>query len=61
MIEFHAYFGGLWWWILIRFCRTKLADEQSDKNRRRNLYFLCFLNILIASIITIFLVYPRLF
>ena len=61
MIEFHAYFGGLWWWILIRFCRTKLADEQADKNRRRNLYFLSFLNIIIVIITTIFLMNTKFF
>jgi uncharacterized membrane-anchored protein len=61
MIEFHAYFGGLSWWILVRFCRTKLADEQSDKNRRRNLYFLSFLNIIVAFIVIIFLMNTRFF
>jgi hypothetical protein len=58
MIEFHAYVGGLWYWILIKFCQTKLADEQANENRRRNLFFLAFLNIIFASIVTIFLIYP---
>ncbi|KFF05920.1 hypothetical protein [Flavobacterium reichenbachii] len=51
MIEFHSDLGGLWYWILIKFCRTKLSDEQADKNRRRNLFFLSFLNILLFIMI----------
>jgi hypothetical protein len=58
MIEYHAQLGGFWYWILIKFGRTKLSDEQADKNRRRNLFFLCFINIFFVSIVTIFLIYP---
>lgn len=61
MIEFHADLGALGWWILIKFCKTKLSDEQANENRRRNLFFLSFINIIIISIITIFLVNSRFF
>jgi hypothetical protein len=57
MIEYHANLGGLWWWILIKFCKTKLSDEQTNEKRRRNLYFLFFINIIFVSIATIFLIY----
>ena len=40
MIEYHAQLGGFWYWIIIKFFKTKLSDEQADRNRRRNLFFL---------------------
>lgn len=58
MIEFHADLGGLWYWILVKFCKTKLSDEQADENRRRNLYFLFFINTIFISIVTMILIYP---
>ncbi|EJL60932.1 hypothetical protein PMI10_03610 [Flavobacterium sp. CF136] len=57
MIEFHADFGGLCYWILIKFCRTKLSDEQTIENKRRNLFFLSFLNIIFIFIVTMFLIH----
>ena len=32
-------FGGFLWWILIKFCKTKLEDEQKEKNWARNIFF----------------------
>lgn len=61
MIEYHAYLGGFWYWLLIKFCRTKLSDEQADQNRRRNLFFLSFLNILLFLIVAYIFVYPLYF
>lgn len=61
MIEYHAYLGGLWYWILIKFCKTKLSDEQADKNRRRNLFFLCFLYFIVISIVIAFPYFSNLF
>jgi len=58
MIEYHAQLGGFWYWILIKFGRTKLSDEQADRNRRRNLFFLWFINIIFVLIVTVFLIYP---
>jgi len=58
MIEYHAQLGGFLYWILIKFGRTKLSDEQADKNRRRNLFFLWFINIIFVLIVTVFLIYP---
>ena len=34
-------FGGFVWWVFIRFCRTKLSDEQKAEKHARN--FICFL------------------
>ncbi len=61
MIEYHAYMGGFWYWILIKFGRTKLSDEQADKNRRQNLFFLCFINIFFVSTGTMLLIYTKCF
>jgi hypothetical protein len=33
--------GGLLWWLLIRFCKTKLKDEQANDKWSRNVFFLC--------------------
>jgi hypothetical protein len=57
MIEYHAQLGGFWYWILIKFFKTKFSDEQADKNRRRNLFFLWFINIFFVLIVTVFLIY----
>lgn len=43
--------GGLLWWFLIRFCKTKLEDEQADGKWARNIFFLCVVGILIAFIV----------
>lgn len=58
MIEYHVRLGGFWYWIIIKFGRTKLSDEQADRNRRRNLFFLWFINIIFVLIVTVFLIYP---
>jgi len=58
MIEYHAQLGGFWYWIIIKFFKTKLYDEQADRNRRRNLFFLWFINIIFVLIVTVFLIYP---
>jgi len=58
MIEYHAQLGGFWYWIIIKFFKTKLSDEQADRNRRRNLFFLWFINIIFVLIVTVFLIYP---
>ncbi|OCB77747.1 hypothetical protein B0A79_10800 [Flavobacterium piscis] len=57
MIEYHAQLGGFWYWILIKLGRTKLSDEQADRNRTRNLFFLWFINIIFVLIVTVFLIY----
>ncbi|RXM42815.1 hypothetical protein BOW57_14915 [Flavobacterium sp. YO64] len=61
MIEYHAYLGGFWYWILIKFCKTKLSDEQAETNRKRNLFFLSFLNIIVISIVITFYYFSNLF
>jgi hypothetical protein len=42
--------GGLLWWILIKFCKTKLEDEQSDDKWSRNILFLIVLGLIVAFI-----------
>lgn len=44
--------GGFLWWFLIKFCKTKLKDEQLEKYEARNILFLivlCLLGVFIAS------------
>ena len=47
--------GGLLWWIFIKFCQSKLADEQSIDNKNRNLFFLMFVNF--AIVISLFILF----
>lgn len=42
--------GGLLWWIFIRFTKTDLDVEQSEKKWARNLVFLIALGMIIAYI-----------
>jgi hypothetical protein len=32
--------GGFLWWILIKFCKTNLEDEQAKDKWSRNIFFL---------------------
>ena len=41
-------FGGLLWWILIKFCKTKLEEEQAEDKWSRNIFFLIVLGFIIA-------------
>lgn len=36
-------FGGSLWWILVRFCKTKLSDEHKTEKSARNFIFLIFI------------------
>ena len=40
--------GGFLWWLLIRFCKTDLDNEQSKGKWSRNIFFLIILGFLIA-------------
>jgi hypothetical protein len=40
--------GVFFWWIVIKFCKTKLEDEQSEANWSRNILFLVFIGFVIA-------------
>lgn len=42
--------GGSLWWVLIRFCRTKLSDEHKKEKSARNFVFLIFICYLIAFV-----------
>jgi hypothetical protein len=32
--------GGFLWWLLIKFCKTNLKEEQSKEKWSRNIFFL---------------------
>lgn len=42
--------GGLLWWILIKFCKTKLEDEQAKDKWSRNIFFLIVIGVVLAFI-----------
>lgn len=42
--------GGFLWWLLIRFCKTELKDEQAYDKWARNLFFLIVLGMIITFI-----------
>jgi hypothetical protein len=44
--------GGFLWWVLIRFGKTKLSEEQLEEKKERNIFFL-FITIFVFSIIKI--------
>ena len=35
-----AELGGFLWWIIVKFTRTNLNDQQSKENWSRNIFFL---------------------
>jgi hypothetical protein len=43
-----AEIGGFLWWLLIKFCKTKLEDEQKEENWSRNIFFLIIIGLVIA-------------
>ena len=43
-------FGGFLWWLLIKFCKTKLLDEQSEDKWVRNILFLIVLGLITTFI-----------
>lgn len=49
-IEMISDFGGILWWVLIKFCRTNIDDELSDKKKPRNIICLSVVIILISLI-----------
>ncbi|CAM4368823.1 hypothetical protein GILI108418_16975 [Gillisia limnaea] len=52
IMEFELFgeFGGFLWWVLIRFCKTDLKEEQKEDKKPRNLIFLIGLGLLIGFI-----------
>ena len=40
--------GGFLWWVLIKFCKTKLEEEQTKEKWARNIIFLIVLLYLVA-------------
>jgi hypothetical protein len=43
--------GGFLWWLLIKFCRTNLLEEQGEDKWARNIFFLCMLGIITAIVV----------
>jgi hypothetical protein len=43
--------GGFLWWLLIKFCKTKLEDEQTKEKWSRNIFFLLVIGIGLAFIV----------
>ena len=41
-------FGGFLWWLIIRFGKTELEEEQTKEKWARNLFFLIILGLIIA-------------
>lgn len=37
--RYQGQIGGFLWWVLIRFCKTKLEDEQRQSKIARNVFF----------------------
>lgn len=46
---FH-YLGGLLWWIIIKFCKTDLQEEQGENNWARNVFFMIVIIIILSFI-----------
>lgn len=42
--------GGFLWWLLIRFTKTKLSDEQTEEKWARNIAFLLLCVLIIGFI-----------
>ncbi len=42
--------GGFLWWLLIKFCKTKLEDEQTSDKWSRNIFFLIVVGIICTVI-----------
>jgi L-asparagine transporter-like permease len=55
--QFYTYMGAIIYWILIKFCQSKLRDEMSEKNNFRNLILAGVFNFLVTLLIILFFVY----
>ena len=42
--------GGFLWWVFIKFCQSKLEEEQTKEYWARNIFFLCVIGILIGFV-----------
>jgi len=43
-------FGGFLWWLLIKFCKTNLADEQTKDKWSRNIFFLIVIGFILGFV-----------
>lgn len=55
--HFFADIGALIYWILIKFCQSKLYDEMSEKYKNRNLITNGLFNLLILILIIMLFLY----
>lgn len=46
--------GGLLWWFFIKFCKTRLEDEQSKDKWSRNIFFFLIILLVITFIVVKF-------
>ena len=44
------YLGGYIWWIFVKFCKTKIEDEQKMENAARNIFTSIVMIIFIAFV-----------
>ncbi len=42
--------GVFLWWVLIKFCKTDLKEEQAENKWSRNIFFLAVLGLIVAFI-----------
>ncbi|TDP61086.1 hypothetical protein BC748_0696 [Flavobacterium dankookense] len=54
--DFYNLLGGFYCWIF-KFCKTKLADEQAEKNKTRNLLTAFILNLTFVVTLAIIITY----
>lgn len=53
--SFEAEIGGFLWWLIIKFCKTKLEDELKEENWARNILFLIVIGLIIAFFVIKFI------
>lgn len=46
--------GGFLWWLFVRFCKTDLKDEQSEKHWARNIVVLIIVFIVLIGLSLVF-------
>ena len=54
--QFYIYMGAIIYWILFKFCHSRLKDEMCEKNKVRNLIVAGLFNLLIVLLIIMFLI-----
>lgn len=42
--------GGFLWWLIIKFCKTDLKEEQTENKWSRNIFFLIVIGLVIGFV-----------